>query len=327
MEKSGEKEKIMVHTINVEERRFVYGEFLTINLSNGEIEELPYVLIGGDHGLNAMVSIGSIVYVVGGLELEDGKKASIKPSNSRVNNKKEFLYHHGMSFIDLNSSNSGWKSAPCYRDTPDYYSTSVSLGGKIYSFGGSDYAGIFDPVVQNWETLLPPPEAGLFDIDTLTEVIADPDNNRLLVFFPDPICGYFAYYPDENRWERDVNSLPWSPKHILVADGGLFFIYVPKFPNVFKVYDSVAHQWLNVEFTVPFSMWRYKFEAMVYLGNHLICLLADFPTHGGDKNITNVFLCKFRFVRSPTHLIFTVFPIETYPLKSRCTSIASYLPI
>lgn len=321
----------MLHTISVEEGKFVYGEFFTINVKNGKIEELPYILVGGDNGLNAMVSIGSTVYVVGGATREDGEKAATKPSKSRLDNKntKQLLYHHGMSFIDLNSSETGWKSAPCYRGTPDYYSTSVSLDGKIYSFASSDSAGIFDPFTQEWESLLPPPEAGSFKIDCRTEVIADPDNKRLLVFFHDPIDGYFAYYPDDNRWERVANSLPWSAKHMLLADGGLFFIYVPKSRDVFKVYDSVAHQWLSVVFTseVPYSVWRSKFQAMVYLGNGLICLLADFPILGADKNITKVSVCKFRFVRSPPDLIFTCFPIETYPLNSACQTIEAYLAI
>ncbi|KAK9673932.1 hypothetical protein RND81_12G199700 [Saponaria officinalis] len=285
-----EKEKIMVHTINREKGGFVYGEFFTINLSNGEIEEVPYVLAGGDQGLNSMVSIGSTVYVVGGLRLAYGERGTIKPPNSRTDNKKGILYHQGMSFIDLNSSDySGWKSAPCHLDDPGYYTTAVSLGGKIYSFSHSAYAGIFDPVSQQWQTLLPPPEVGSFQIDCHTEVIADPDNNRLLVFFPHPVSQYFAYYPDYNRWESNLilnssSPLPWSSKQILLADGGLFILYVPKHPNVFEAYDSVAHKWLNVGFTFDVPLRRCKFQAMVYLGNDLVCLLVHLPTY--DDNIT-----------------------------------------
>ncbi|KAK9673930.1 hypothetical protein RND81_12G199500 [Saponaria officinalis] len=329
-----EKEKIMVHTINGEKGGFVYGEFFTINLSNGEIEELPYVLAGGDQGYNSMVSIGSTVYVVGGLSLAVGERGTIKPPNSRTDSKKGILYHQGMSFIDLNSSDdddSGWKSAPCQHDAHLCYTAAVSLGGKIYSFSHSAYAGIFDPVSQQWETLLPPPEVGSFQIYSGKDVIADPDNNRLLVFFGQ----YFAYYPDDNRWESNLNldssssSLPWSSKRVLLllAEGGLFISYVPKHPTLFEVYDSVTHQWLKVRFTsdVPYSLGRIKFEAMVYLGNDLICLFVHLPTL--DDNITYVRACKFRFVRSPTYLLFTWFPPHTYRLNSPCAIVAGYLPI
>ncbi|KAK9673923.1 hypothetical protein RND81_12G198900 [Saponaria officinalis] len=88
-----EKEKIMVHTINREKGGFVYGEFFTINLSNGEIEEVPYVLAGGDQGLNSMVSICSTAYVVGGLSLAYGERGTIKPPNSRTDSKK--MHHMG----------------------------------------------------------------------------------------------------------------------------------------------------------------------------------------------------------------------------------------
>ncbi|KAL9232742.1 hypothetical protein vseg_007813 [Gypsophila vaccaria] len=326
-------EKIMVHTINKEEK-FVYGEFFTINLGNGEIEECPYVLTGGDHGLNSMVRIGSTVYVVGGLELADGEWGTIKPPNSHTNNKKALLFHRGMSFLDLNSG-SGWNSAPCHRATPDYLTVAVSLGGKIYSFVSCDSAGIFDPVSQTWVTLFPPPGVGSFVIKSGTEFFADPDNNRLLVFFPHPVSEYFSYYPDENLWVRDFNYSFFPPPydHMLLADGGLFFIYLPKYPLVFKVYDSVSLQWLNVGFTseVPFSLWRCKFETMLHLGNGLLCLTTYSPGYDHHftppRYVTNVFVSKFRYIRSLNDLLFTSFPVETYPLNSKCTSVAHYFPI
>ncbi|XP_074311997.1 uncharacterized protein LOC141647624 [Silene latifolia] len=325
---SQEKDKIFLHAVVHDEEKFNYGKFLTIDLKKGQVSECPYALLA-EQGLNSMVSIGSVIYVVGGIK-PDGMKCNKRPPNSSSGNKKG-IYHKGMSFLDLNSdSNPGWVEAPYFHDTPDCSPSVLAFAGKIYVFvNGDSQAGIFDPTSNSWETLLPPPDHSIFDIICTRSAVPDPVNNRILLDFGRMGC-YYAYYPDERRWEKVVEFIPFFPKHVF-ADG-VFYVYNPKMPDIVEAYDVSSKQWLNIEFTseVHYRVWRYEFDDMFYLGNGLICLAGYSPNYDLPGTRTNLFIAKIRFHRStarPTHLVATPFPLEIYTLDPPYSAIQSFLPI
>ncbi|KAL9229357.1 hypothetical protein vseg_004833 [Gypsophila vaccaria] len=253
-----------------------------------------------------MVSIGSVIYVVGGQKLFPLAPDKRPPCD------KKGIDHNGMSYLDLNSDQ-GWVEAPYFHDTLDTTPCVVAFGGKIYMFVDcAPHAGIYDPISNTWESLRPPhPSHTIFDITCPSAAVPDPDNNRILVNFG-RMGRYFAYYPDESRWQRVVDYIPFCRRHVF-ADG-LFYRYDPGMLDIMRVYDFSTRRWLKIEFTleVPRRAVLTEFDDMFYLGNGLICLAAaSVPDYISPSSThADVYIAKIRFQRCtarPDHLVATPF--------------------
>ncbi|XP_074270299.1 uncharacterized protein LOC141593983 [Silene latifolia] len=329
--KEKEKEKIFVQVMQIKAEKFY-----VIDTSNGCVKELPDIL---NHCMNSITSIGSVIYLVGGL-----------PSYMCGGGAKDIVYATYMFYLDTNSESDpddsdlgGWKEIPPYIPPADAYDpgarlpnipvglpTAVSLAGKIYIFPShkkSPSALVFNSNTnQNqWDTLLPPSEVGFFDITSAASAFADPDNNRLVVSFK-TISSIYAYYPSDNTWELIVDSFGFSN---FVFVKGVFYVYLRKTRDLVMAFDSVTKQWLEIEFTSepPEKMWRYKFKDMLLLGNGLMCLVYSICKLGDSPGIL-VSVAKFRFKRCtdrPGVLIITPLPMETYKLNT-ISSILDYYP-
>lgn len=320
-----EKEKIFLQVLHGDVGGFKYSEFYTIDMRNRQVLECPYALLA-DLGWNSMVSLGSVIYVVGGLKPEH-IRVNTKPPHSECT--KKGIYHKCISYLDLtNDTGDGWKPGPCLSEGPSPSPAVVAFGGKIYLFHRGEFkkAEVFDPILNKWETLLPPPSVGFFSIRYLTSAVVDSQNNRILIHF-DSIQSVFAYYPANSQWELVLEPFNWSSKLVFVD--GVIFIYLPEAPEFIAAYDVATKQWLNNVFTSELSdrVWRYEFDAMIYLGNGIMSLACDSSDISPPQ--TRVYLIKFRFERSshnPADLLITLLPEETYTIGVR-TSVHRFLPI
>lgn len=321
------KEKIFVHVLNGDAGGFRYAEFYTIDLSKGQVSECPYALLT-DTGFNSMVSLGSIIYVVGARRPEF-IMCQTKPPHSGCTKKGH--YHKVVSYLDLaNDTGDGWKDAPGLSSDPSQDPAVLTLGGKIYLFPRwsheSDTAQVFDPISNKWEPLLPPPSVGFFDINYTTSAIADSQNNRILVHF-EHMQSVFAYYPANNQWELILEHFSWSST-LVFLDGVLYF-YLPECPKFVAAYHVATKQWLKIVFTSKLSkrIWRCEYNAMFHLGSDLMCLAAYCSVY--SPRGTHVKLTKFRFERSPhnpSDLLITLLPDETYTIGA-CYLVHRFLPI
>ncbi|KAL1834354.1 hypothetical protein ACET3Z_004005 [Daucus carota] len=235
------KEKIFVHALCSDTGGFQFSEFYTLDMRNGQVSECPYALLA-DSGLNVMVSVGSVVYVVGCCRPHGIRRCLTKPPHSQCTKKGH--YHKCMSYLDLaNDTGEGWKEAPWLRrvDDPSPFPTALTLGGKIYLFhlGDSKTAHVFDPTTDKWETLLPPPGVKWFNSHNSPSALADSQNNRILVNFED-IQSVFAYYPANSRWELVLKPSFWTSL-VVFADGVIFF-YLPESPKLVSPYDVATKQ-------------------------------------------------------------------------------------
>ncbi|KAK2432253.1 hypothetical protein QL285_017666 [Trifolium repens] len=151
-----------------------------------------------------------------------------------------------------------------FKETKDddiiLHSFSVTLGNKIFAFGGITQVGqVYDTSKSNpeWEDMTFPflyTPAADFSTGELPSrcptashpVMSDPKNNRLILYFEDHSCLY-AYYPDndkESQWEcldNDLKTLPcWN--QLLVDD----VIYYFGSPYAILAYDITQRKWFNV---------------------------------------------------------------------------------
>lgn len=326
-----EKDKLLLQVARRVELGFEFGEFFFLDFRTGEVSDCPYVLFA-DKGWNSMVALGSVIYVVGIWERDKTRWCNIEPPNSVTNNKKG-IYHKGMSFLDLSQGDGGergWKEAPYVSYRLPYIPAVVAFGGKIYLFqcgGKSEAAEVFDPNSNKWEKLLPPPQVGFFDIYKDRCGVVDDENKRILIPFHS-IKSVFAYYPSNNRWELVLESFSWPS--ILVFAQGVILFYLPQIPKMFGAYHVATKQWLNVVLTseVPDHVWRCEFDAMLYLGNGILCL-ATYSIDFDKVRTTYVYIAKFKFERaadSPGDLLVTPLPPETHTLPTRCFGV-KYFPV
>ncbi|KAK1363201.1 hypothetical protein POM88_038762 [Heracleum sosnowskyi] len=314
------KDKIFLHVLSGDAGGFQFSEFYTLDMRNGQVSECPYALLA-DSGFNSMVSVGSVIYVIGCLR-PDNVRCIIKPPHSRCTKKGH--YHNFMSYLDLaNDTGDGWKEAPGLSDGPSPSPAVVTFGGKIYLFeccGDAETAHVFDPISNEWETLLPPPGVDFFNVYYATSAVADSQNNRILVHIV-TIQSVYAYYPANNRWELVLKPFFWSSRLVFV-DGVIFF-YLPEAPELFAAYHVATKQWLNIVFTsrLPEHIWRKEYDAFFHLGSDIMCLAAYSPDYSPRR--THVYLIKFRFERSPlkpADLLITMLPEETYTIGA-CSSV------
>ncbi|KAK9705009.1 hypothetical protein RND81_07G026600 [Saponaria officinalis] len=315
-----EKEKIFMQGIwKDDEKGCLCSTFYEIDMGNGCVKEWPHVLY---HCLNSITSIGSVMYVVGGLPSD--MFSVIKPTVDAA-------------YMFYLESDSGWKQIPPYippipdADTklPFIFPAVVSLGGKIYAFASSTrspFALVFCPTSNHWDTLLPPSDVGFFDVHSSSSAVADPDNNRLLVHFRS-ISSIYAYYLSDNTWQLTLDSFTCCAKHMVFVDG-VFYVYICHHGDLVMAYDTITKQRLEIVFTseVPINMLIYKFDDMLYLGNGLMCL-----THHIGKSVDSpsptVNIAKFRFKRStdrPGVLIITPLSWQTYTINSLCSMLNYY---
>ncbi|VFQ67020.1 unnamed protein product [Cuscuta campestris] len=284
-----EKDKLLLQVSRRVEGGFEFGEFFFLDFRTGEVSDCPYVLFA-DKGWNSMVALGSVIYVVGIWERDKTRWCNIEPPNSVTNNKKG-IYHKGMSFLDLSQ------------------------------------AEVFDPISNKWEKLLPPPQVGFFDIYKDRCGVVDDENKRILIPFHS-IKSVFAYYPSNNRWELVLESFSWPS--VLVFAQGMILFYLPQIPKMFGAYHVATKQWLNVVLTseVPDHVWRCEFDAMLYLGNGILCL-ATYSIDFDKVRTTYVYIAMFKFERAsdiPGDLLVTPLPPQTYTLPTRCFGV-KYFPV
>ncbi|KAK1363199.1 hypothetical protein POM88_038760 [Heracleum sosnowskyi] len=322
------KDKMFVHALRNDGGGFQFSEFCTLDTRNGKVSDCPYALLA-DTGFNSMVSLGSVVYLVGGLRPEH-IRCKTQPPHSRCT--KKALYHKFMSYLDLaNDSGDGWKEAPCLPTGPTPNPAVLAFGGKIYVFhtnGDSKTAHVFDPVSNQWETLLPPPGVKFFDSHYASSAVLDTENNRILVYF-ERVHSVFAYYPANNQWERVLKHFSWSHK-IVFVDGVIYF-YLPEAPELVAAYHIATEQRLNVVFTSKLSddIWINAYDTMFHLGGDVMCLAAYSCHYSSSPPRTYVYLTKFRFKRSPRNpadLLVTPLPEETYTIGA-CSMVNRFLPI
>lgn len=312
-----EKYKIFLQALRRGDEGFRYSESYTIDLPQAQLSKYPCAALSSDVGFNSMVSLGSIIYVVGSLSHDQLITFKIKPPHSGC--------HNFMSYLDL-AGNDGWKQAPCPSQGPCSTRAVVAFAAKIYlfSYGGvSDTAQVFDPISNTWETLLPPPTVGHFDIGFLTSAVADPHNNRILVHFA-TTQSVFAYYPVNNQWELLLKPFTWSS--LLVFVHGMILICLPDFPELIVAYHVDTKQWLNIVFTSELSHRYYYYNAMFHVGGDLLCLATY--SYVPSPSQTHIKLLKLKFKRSthnPTDLLITPLPEETYTIDGRCR-VYNYLP-
>ncbi|KAK1363194.1 hypothetical protein POM88_038755 [Heracleum sosnowskyi] len=267
------KDKIFVHALRNDGGGFQFSEFCTLDMRNGKVSDCPYALLA-DTGFNSMVSLGSVVYLVGARRPEQ-IRCKTQPPHSRCT--KKALYHKFMSYLDLaNDTGDGWKEAPCLPTGPTPNPVVLAFGGKIYVFhtnGDSKTAHVFDPVSNQWETLLPPPGVKFFDSHYASSAVLDTENNRILVYF-ERVHSVFAYYPANNQWERVLKPFSWSHK-IVFVDGVIYF-YLPEAPELVAAYHIATEQRLNVVFTSKLSddIWINAYDTMFHLGDDVMCLAA-----------------------------------------------------
>lgn len=320
------KEKIFLHVLSGDAGGFRFSEFYTLDMRNGQVSECPYALLA-DSGFNSMVSVGSVIYVVGCLR-PDNRRCITKPPHSRCTKKGH--YHKCMSYLDLaNDTGDGWKEAPWLSDDPSPNPAVLAFGGKIYLFhcdGDTETAHVFDPISNKWETLLPPPGVAFFDPNYRTSAVADSQNNRILVHFMSS-QSVFAYYPANNQWELVLKPFSWSSKLVFV-DGVIYF-YLPESPKLVAAYHVATKQWLNIIFTSKLSehIWRNEYDAFFHLGGDLMCL-GGYSYYYSPPH-ADVHLTKFIFKRSPRNpadVLITLLPVETYTIGA-CSSVHRFLPI
>ncbi|KAK1397628.1 hypothetical protein POM88_007491 [Heracleum sosnowskyi] len=158
---SVEKENILLQTLITTAGPIRYTEFYTIDMRKNQVSKCPYALLA-DSCFSAITC---------------------------------------RSYLDLdNDTGVGWKKGPYPSDGPSLNPVVIRFGDKIYVFHRSrlsKFAYVLDPISNEWETLLPPHSVGLFDLQYIRSVLADSQNNRILVHFVS-IQSVFAYYPANN---------------------------------------------------------------------------------------------------------------------------------
>jgi hypothetical protein len=299
--------------------KFMSGKFFRIDMRNGEVWRYPHMLLA-DEGFNTLACIGSSLYSVGG-----------RASNTCLIDRDRKGHHHtGLSYLDLSADPAcDWKGAP---NLPGIVPTSspcvLPFDAKLYVFVSklSPAAGVYDPILNKWDTLLPPSEVGSFSVRYATDAVADHEHNRILVHFR-KIFSTFAYYPAQNTWSLVMENMAWARK--LVFLNGVFYFYLPENPRMFNAFHLASKQWLTLEFAseVPYEVWRYEYKAILYLGNGLVCLATYSPVYHAVSPHTDIILAKFRIKRTSQELVLvTPLPLETYTLDDYC-SITKYIPI
>ncbi|CAJ2660799.1 unnamed protein product [Trifolium pratense] len=173
---------------------------------------------------------------------------------------------------------------------------SVTLGNKIFAFGGNTQVGQVYDTSKNkpqWEDMTTTPfldtSAADFSTGEVTSrcpivshpAMSDPKNNRLILYFEDQCCLY-AYYPDNDkncRWEcldNDLKTLPlWNQQ--LVDD--VIYYFGP--PYTFLAYDITQRKWLNVSWPEKklqdCDMFFTDMTQMIHLGDGIMCLAISYP--------------------------------------------------
>lgn len=324
---SVEKEKIILHALTTDAEGSRCTEFYTIDMRKGQVSKCPNALLAYS-GLSTMVYLGSTIYLMGSLIKPHCCKS--RPPGYLCATRAHF--HKHMSYLDLDKDTcDGWKEAPWPSDDGLSINPVVlEFGGKIYLFqlhGQSKVAHVFDPLSNQWETLLPPPSVGFFHLQYAGSAVADPQNKRILLHF-ETIQSVFAYYPANNQWELVLKHFSWSSN--LFFGDGVFFGYLPEDPEFVMAYHVATRQRLNIVFTSEFPdhVRSIEFNALLHLGSNLMCFVA-YSYYGCPPPETRVYLAKFRFELSPqnpTELLITPLPEETYTTGA-CSSIKRFLPI
>lgn len=212
--------------------------------------------------MSCMVALRSRIYIVG---------MPIHNSNAK---KPSSLY-----FLDsTNSSESNcWKRGP-----PPIRPTGfpVAFGGKIYYFGKSDLQ-VFYPTQRNkpnWRLIKNTPVKSRW---LVAPVLADHKNDRIIAFFDKP-SSMFAYYPSREQWECLQEDFPCWLRHckLVTLLDGVIYVHHLECENIFTAYDIATKQWLNVQVSpdagnVKSHLPFYSYNALVSLGNDILCLLAS----------------------------------------------------
>ncbi|KAF7143055.1 hypothetical protein RHSIM_Rhsim05G0013500 [Rhododendron simsii] len=168
------------------------------------------------------VVIGTVVYILGG--------AFVDPEN-----KKRWLFSPQVLCFNINRPGWGWIEASEML-SPRYNSKAVAVEGKIYVFGGNNtfgkmtkkaeatpggpWAEVFDPVINKWEPLPPPPESsGVVTSDfwpsPVVVAYGGPLEGKMILFS----CCNYIYRVNCKTWEkfRLPSSLPLGSN--LTSDG------------------------------------------------------------------------------------------------------------
>ncbi|KAF7143655.1 hypothetical protein RHSIM_Rhsim05G0014400 [Rhododendron simsii] len=245
------------------------------------------------------VVMGTVVYVLGG--------AFVDPEN-----KKRCLFSPKVLCFNINRPEWGWIEASEML-SPRFKPKAVAFEGKIYVFGGNNitfgrmtkkaeatpggpWAEVFDPVINKWEPLPPPPESTNF-------LTSDLWPSPVVVAYGGPLEGkmillsWFNYMYRVNckTWEkfRLPSSLPLSSN--LISDGNSTLYWTSYFTfytyNLMtKVCDSGDIEGYDVK--------KYRFDSdtpeptLLHMGGEHFCFLTlkeDLP--GGR---TKVRCAKFR---------------------------------
>lgn len=282
-------------------------------------------------GPTSMVALGSVIYLIGGNPPKPPQTTDAAAADDDDDDDEEEEIHSytGVSYLDLSKpAVVGWESAPPLKSLNRYILTPdcVALCGKIYVFR-FQIVEVFDPKHNQWDQLLPPP--GLDNFDLFGPVVADPSNNRIF-FRYQPLESLYAYYPEAQppRCELVAADFNFWCFSLLAFQNGVIYFYECSslHKNVLSAaYDVAAKQWLNLVFSSEFDneIWHLEFDALVNLGDGIMCLAS----HYYPSRANGVYTVKFRVERtSARDVLVTTISARSHTVDKHCY-FANYLPL
>lgn len=338
--------RILVQTTQFDEERLLQG--MELNDSDEESEEdeptLPdvtgYYILDLDTGgvstlahtvqhngdMSSVVALGSTIYLLG------------RPIRNSDSPKPSSCY-----FLDVmhSSTHMIWKRAhPLITDKFPPLGSGVAFGGNIYCFtkSSSAFCQVFDPTQPppHWRSINSTPD----DDDQLVlryPVFADYEMNRIMVSFYNThtrVSLLYAYYPSEDRWECVVEVLEssFSLLELVTIANGVIYVHYHNLKGFFQAFDIATKQRLKVQLSpaVEHSQSHYltlrHYKCLLYMGNGILCLLADTHHDLGDDRLptTHIHLVQFQVELLTTHgkkeVLVTPLSTRVIDLDAQCSA-------
>ncbi|GLU01538.1 hypothetical protein SLE2022_188440 [Rubroshorea leprosula] len=160
----------------------------------------------------AAVFVGSYLYVLGGHGGSDRNPVT------------------DVFFVDTKRPQEGWTKAASMR-CPRIRASAITVGGKIYVFGGQgDLGEVFDPTTNSWDQFPQPPFVDCLGFGPDRRVYLDCPvqldsvKRRILIKFMKLSC-FVAYYFEEERWTLlDSTKFNNLPRPAVIVDDVLYFL-------------------------------------------------------------------------------------------------------
>ncbi|XP_074289678.1 uncharacterized protein LOC141614879 [Silene latifolia] len=325
-------------------RRYQRAEFHMVDLNNNKIHRNCFPSLVQFVVTDSMVAFDNFVYIFGYRSSFVVDSSDFKQLQSQCPKTHQQILL-GASRLDLDQSlRTGWCPTPVPSDKA-CLPKCTSLLGKIYTFG-TLYLNpeVLDPVDGNWNSLYSQPHE-LVGCTVSNHALPDPSNKRFLVHLSDgqlPFPSLFAFFPPglhptdvdgTGIWECIACDFQdWT--HIAVVFDGVIYFHSRKFDSVVRAFDIATRTWLEVHWVscfddnLDFNNIRMQFDALLLLGDGILCLAAWSPIYATDNQPaqTTIYFNKFKVVPSGETIKLCPLTSCTYELLAT-SRVQVFLPV